>query len=164
MQGKKVRHIVNRTIRRANKQPGHGTYDNDRPPIFSVIERDTQTARYFVGTNAGADDCLQVLESTVPAGAAILYTDEWSGYRRVGPALQLKHARSVTGVPGRVRANGRAMTTVTASAKSIATVAKAMAQRYAPTYAVFVVSTSVSSKTTWRPMKPCITPNASTPC
>jgi transposase len=78
--------------RRANKQRGHGTYENDRPPIFSVIERATQTARYFVGTNAGADDCLRILESTVPAGAAILYTDEWSGYRRVESALKIAHA------------------------------------------------------------------------
>ena len=78
--------------RRANKQRGHGTYENDRPPIFSVIERATQTARYFIGTNAGADDCLRVIESTVPAGAAILYTDEWSGYRRVEAELQIAHA------------------------------------------------------------------------
>lgn len=86
--------------RRANKQPGHGTYDNDRPPIFSVIERTSQTARYFVGTNAGAQDCQQVIESTVPAGAAILYTDEWSGYRRVGPQLHIRHATVCHGRAG----------------------------------------------------------------
>jgi transposase len=78
--------------RRANKQPGHGTYANDRPPIFSVVERTSKTVRYFVGENADRDDCLFVVESTIPAGAAILYTDEWSGYRRVESELDLAHA------------------------------------------------------------------------
>jgi hypothetical protein len=68
---------------RANKQPGHGTYENDRPPIFSIAERESGTVRYFVGENADTSDCLTIIESTVPCGAAILYTDEWSGYRRV---------------------------------------------------------------------------------
>ena len=78
--------------RRANKRRGHGTYANDRPPIFSVVERGSHTVRFFVGTSAQRDDCLFVIESSVPAGAAILYTDEWSGYRRVAPDLDIAHA------------------------------------------------------------------------
>ena len=78
--------------RRANKQRGPGTYTNDRPPIFSVVERASHTVRFFVGTNASRDDCLLVIESTVPSGAAILYTDDWSGYRRVPPELDIRHA------------------------------------------------------------------------
>ncbi len=77
---------------RANKHRGQGTYANDRPPIFSVVERASKTVRYFVGENADRDDCPFVVESTIPAGAAILYTDEWSGYRRVESELDLAHA------------------------------------------------------------------------
>jgi hypothetical protein len=89
--------------RRANKQPEHGTYANDRPPIFSVLKREKQTARYFVGTNAGADDCLRVLESRVPMGAAILYTDEWSGYWCVESELHIAHAAVCHGRAGPAR-------------------------------------------------------------
>lgn len=86
--------------RRANKQRGHGTYANDRPPIFSVVERASHTVRFFVGTNASRDDCLFVIESTVPSGAAILYTDDWSGYRRVLPELDIRHATVCHGRSG----------------------------------------------------------------
>jgi hypothetical protein len=34
--------------RRANKQPGHGTYDNDRPPIIHIINRETGEERCWV--------------------------------------------------------------------------------------------------------------------
>jgi len=78
--------------RPANKERGHGTYGNDRPPIFSVADRESGTVRYFVGDNAGSSDCLSIIESTVPYGAAILYTDEWSGYRRVENELEIRHA------------------------------------------------------------------------
>ncbi len=33
--------------RRANKQPGHGTFANDRPPIFQVVSRDTGEVRFW---------------------------------------------------------------------------------------------------------------------
>jgi transposase len=58
--------------RRANQQRGHGTYENDRPPIFSIAQRDSGTVRYFVGDNADSSDCLKIIESRVPCGAAIL--------------------------------------------------------------------------------------------
>jgi transposase len=48
--------------------------------------------RYFVGENADSSDCLNIIESTVPCGGAILYTDEWSGYRRVEDELKIRHA------------------------------------------------------------------------
>jgi transposase len=78
--------------RRANQQRGHGTYENDRPPIFSIAQRDSGTVRYFVGDNADSSDCLKIIESTVPCGAAILYTDDWSGYRRVASELEIAHS------------------------------------------------------------------------
>lgn len=48
--------------------------------------------RYFVGDNADSSDCLNIIESTAPAGATIVYTDEWSGYRRVASELEISHA------------------------------------------------------------------------
>ncbi len=41
---------------------------------------------------ATAPTCLRVVESTVPAGAAVLYTDEWGGYARVATELTTAHA------------------------------------------------------------------------
>jgi transposase len=32
--------------RRANRRRGHGTYANDRPPIVSIISRDTGEQRF----------------------------------------------------------------------------------------------------------------------
>jgi transposase len=77
---------------RANKVRGHGTYANDRPPIFSLKGRTTGEVRYFVREHADASTCREVVASSVPSGAAILYTDEWGGYRAVERKLQLAHA------------------------------------------------------------------------
>ena len=78
--------------RRANQRRGHGTYATDRPPIFSLVARETGSVRFTVGENADGDDCLRVVESAVPSGAAILYTDDWGGYRRVESELDIAHA------------------------------------------------------------------------
>jgi hypothetical protein len=48
-----------------------------------VVARKTGEVRYFVREHSDATTCLEVVGSTVPAGAAILYTDEWKGYARV---------------------------------------------------------------------------------
>jgi len=37
--------------RRANKQRGHGTYDNDRPPIVGMVERESGQVRLRVVHN-----------------------------------------------------------------------------------------------------------------
>jgi len=78
--------------RRANKRKGHGTYQTDRPPIFSIVERESGTVRFFVRERSDAETCLGVIETTVPAGAAILYTDDWSGYHGVESELDTAHA------------------------------------------------------------------------
>jgi len=78
--------------RRANKRPGHGTYETDRPSIFTLVGRTSGTVRYFVRHHTDAATCQEVVQSTVPPGAAILYTDEWQGYRSVGAALAIGHA------------------------------------------------------------------------
>lgn len=70
----------------------HGTDETDRPPIFSIVGRESGTVRYFVGHQADAKTCLAVIKSTVPQRATILYTDEWGGYARVEEKLTTKHA------------------------------------------------------------------------
>jgi len=76
---------------RANKVRGHGTYETDRPPIFSIIGRTTGEVRYFVREHSDAVTCREVLAQSIPVGAATLYTDEWGGYWSVEEKLQLAH-------------------------------------------------------------------------
>jgi transposase-like protein len=77
--------------RRANKARGHGTYETDRPPIFSIVGRTSREVRYFVREHSDGATCREVLASSVPAGAATLFTDEWGGYWAVEAKLQLAH-------------------------------------------------------------------------
>ena len=68
--------------RRANKRPGRGTYDNDRPPICSVIGRESRQVRIRVMKNTkGATLCPFVERFTKPE--ATLYTDEYDSYNRL---------------------------------------------------------------------------------
>ena len=72
--------------RRANKRTGHGTYANDRPPIISIIARDTGEQRFWVGDRADTRTCRTLIAETIPAGSTWLYTDEWQSYRGSHPA------------------------------------------------------------------------------
>ncbi len=68
--------------RRANKQRGHGTYDNDRPPIVGSVGRTSGQVRLrMVHHTDGKTLCQHVAQFTQPA--THLYTDEWQGYNRV---------------------------------------------------------------------------------
>jgi transposase len=71
---------------------GHGTDETDRPPIFSVIGRTTGEVRYFVREHSDGATCCEVLASSMPVGAAVLYTDEWGGYWSVEKKLKLAHS------------------------------------------------------------------------
>jgi transposase len=68
--------------RRANKRPGKGTMENDRPPILGVVGRESGQIRL-----AGCDDTTQdtiqpeVEKKTEPT--TTLYTDESNAYNRV---------------------------------------------------------------------------------
>ena len=72
--------------RRANKRRGHGTYANDRPPIISLIARDTGEQRFWVGDHADARTCRALIAENIPAGRTRLYTDEWQSYHGSHPA------------------------------------------------------------------------------
>jgi transposase len=72
--------------RRANKRKGHGTYANDRPPIISIISRETGEQRFWVGDHADRRTCHELIMENLPAGSTRLYTDEWQSYRGSHPA------------------------------------------------------------------------------
>jgi transposase len=72
--------------RRANKRKGHGTYATDRPPIISVLSRETGEQRLWVGDHADRRTCHELMRENLPAGSTSLYTDEWQSYRGSHPA------------------------------------------------------------------------------
>lgn len=71
--------------RRANQRRGHGTYDNDRPPIIRIISRTTGEQRAWVCDHADRVTCHALLNETVPKDAPLLASDEWRAYRQVHP-------------------------------------------------------------------------------
>jgi hypothetical protein len=72
--------------RRADKRKGHGTFTNDRPPIISIISRDTGEPRFWVCDHADRSPCAGLIAESVPQHSAILYTDEWQSYHGSHPA------------------------------------------------------------------------------
>ena len=72
---------VDRPRRRGNKKTGHGTWDNDRPPVIGVVGRRTGRLTLRVGRRSWAVDLVH--QTVVPRtkSGAMVYTDEWPGYR-----------------------------------------------------------------------------------
>ena len=68
--------------RRANKQKGHGTYDNDRPPIVGTVGRESGQVRLRVVKHTDSQTLKRHLTRfTQPQ--TIANTDEWQGYNRI---------------------------------------------------------------------------------
>lgn len=68
--------------RRGNKQPGKGTYDNDRPPIVGRVGRETGQVRLRVVHNTTGETLVNhVHQFTV--SQAQLFTDESASYNHV---------------------------------------------------------------------------------
>ena len=68
--------------KRANKQRGHGTYDNDRPPIVGTVGRESGHVRLRVVHNTDR----KTLEAHVHQFTLIeatCYTDEWPAYNHI---------------------------------------------------------------------------------
>ena len=59
--------------RRANQRKGHGTYANDRPPIISVISRQTGEQRFWVCDHADQHTCSVLIAENLPEDSSILY-------------------------------------------------------------------------------------------
>jgi transposase len=68
--------------RRANKRPGHGSWDNDRPPVCGVVGREGGAVRLSVERRSDVATLNRVArEATSPP--ARVNTDEWGGYGRL---------------------------------------------------------------------------------
>lgn len=65
--------------RRGNAKPGHGTFANDRPPVFQIISRQTGEVRVIACDTANRATCQGLLGQLLPLGST-LYSDELSGY------------------------------------------------------------------------------------
>lgn len=68
--------------RRANKQRGHGTYANDRPPILGTVGRASGNVRLRVVHNTTQQTCERQVHSFTDK-LARCYTDELSGYAKI---------------------------------------------------------------------------------
>src|SRR3954454_6998167 len=68
--------------RRANKTRGHGTRENDRPPVVGIVGRQSGEGRFEVVDNADQETLEDLVISTTTTGATV-YTDEWSGYNHL---------------------------------------------------------------------------------
>lgn len=67
---------------RANKQRGHGTYDNDRPPIVGTVGRESGQVRLRVVKHTDGKTLKQhLVRFTQPD--TIANTDEWTGYHQI---------------------------------------------------------------------------------
>jgi transposase-like protein len=75
--------------RRANPVPGHGTWDNDRPPVCGVVGRTSGHIRLRVERRADGPTLQQdVRRATWPK--TTVNTDEWGAYQGL-PALGRRH-------------------------------------------------------------------------
>jgi transposase-like protein len=68
--------------RRANKRRGHGSYDNDRPPIVGSVGRESAEVRLRVVGHTDKETLLPHVHRYTDTEATI-YTDEWRAYGRV---------------------------------------------------------------------------------
>ena len=66
--------------RRANKVPGHGTWDNDRVPVAGAVGRDSGRLDLKVVHRASRDELVDGFVVPATAESAAVYTDEWGPY------------------------------------------------------------------------------------
>ena len=73
-----------------NKRRGHGTYENDRPPVIGTVDHESCLVRLRVGYQTdGAILLAHVHKFTHPT--AIVYTDGWRGYNRMDRSHVIVH-------------------------------------------------------------------------
>jgi transposase-like protein len=92
---------------RANKRRGHGTYDNDRPPIIGSVGRRTGEARLRVIKHTDKETLLPHVHGYTPSEATV-YTDEWHAYERIARKEASNNGQARHKGVGR---SGREMTT-----------------------------------------------------
>jgi transposase len=76
--------------RRANQHPGHGSWENDRPPICGVVGRESGQVRLTVVEHSDSQT-LQAVVRRASWPMAAVNTDEWQGYHHL-PAMGRRHA------------------------------------------------------------------------
>ena len=84
--------------RRANKVRGHGTMDNDRPPVLGVVGRESGRVRLEVAEHSDQETLDKFVVYMTKSGT-LVNTDEWAGYAHL-PKLGRGRA-SVCHAPGR---------------------------------------------------------------
>jgi transposase len=67
---------------RANKQRGHGTYENDRPPVVGTVGRESGQVRLRVAHHTNQATLEQHVERFTLVKAHC-NTDEWLGYNHI---------------------------------------------------------------------------------
>ena len=67
---------------RANKQRGHGTYENDRPPIVGTVGRESGQVRLRVVHHTDSETLEKHVHQFTRMGG-MCYTDEWLGYNHI---------------------------------------------------------------------------------
>lgn len=85
MRGKKGKRHANPDDpprRRANKQRGHGTYDNDRAPIVGTVGRESGQVRLRVVHNTDRET-LEAHVHRFTLKEANCYTDAWQTYNHI---------------------------------------------------------------------------------
>src|SRR5207249_1165787 len=83
--------------RRANKQRGHGTFDNDRPPVAGVVGRESGHIRLRVVKHSDRKELEAFVVGKTRAPVTV-NTDEWRAYDHL-PATGRDH-KAVCHTPG----------------------------------------------------------------
>jgi transposase-like protein len=82
--GEKHRDLTDPPRRRANKQKGHGTYDNDRPPVVGTVGRESGQVRLRVVKHTNGKTLKQHIACfTQPKAVANTDRVAWKGYNRI---------------------------------------------------------------------------------
>jgi transposase len=76
--------------RRGNQFHGHGTWDNDRPPVCGVVGRESGQVRLHVEHHADRETLEGVVERGTREGTEV-NTDEWKSYDHL-PEMGRGHA------------------------------------------------------------------------
>lgn len=75
--------------RRGNKVRGHGTWDNDRPPILGVVGRESGTLALAVCHHSTRAELEPLVLAWSQPGSTV-YTDEWAAYHHL-PSTNRHH-------------------------------------------------------------------------
>lgn len=84
--------------RRANKQRGHGTFDNDRPPVAGLVGRESEQIRLRVLAHSDRAE-LQPFVVGKTVVKVTVNTDEWRAYEHL-PQTGREH-KTVCHTPGK---------------------------------------------------------------